>query len=58
MSKSEELWERIRDVVSTDQLVDDNELQRVDGPVKAGRITSEDWRLALENTIFKEANDG
>ncbi len=58
MSKAEELWERIRDVISTDQLVDGNELQSVEELVKTGRITSEDWRLALENTIFKEDNSG
>ncbi len=58
MSRTEELWERIRDTINTDQLVDRNELQSVEETVKTGRIKSEDWRLALEKTLFKEENDG
>jgi hypothetical protein len=57
MSNSEAIWERIKQVISNGGLIDAEEIEKLEPRIESGRITSGDWKLAVENTLLKEEKD-
>lgn len=57
MSNSSEIWERIEQVIAGEQLIESEELDKIDRRIESGRINTGDWKLAIENTLLKEEQD-
>ncbi len=57
MSNSSEIWDRIKQVVTDEKLVESEELDKIDTRIESGRINAGDWKLAIENTLLKEEQD-
>ena len=53
MDRSEELWGEIKEQILADQLIEQEELQGLTPLVIEGRITSDDWKIAMENTLLR-----
>lgn len=58
MTRSEELWDEIKKQIVTDDLLRNEELERIQRLVLSSNISAEDWMLAIENTLLKDNDDG
>lgn len=54
MSRSEELWGEIEKQIVAEGLVDMEQIGRIRKTVLTGKITVEDWNLAIETTLLKD----
>lgn len=57
MSNSSEIWDQIKQVCIDEQQVETGELDKIEEKVLSGRVTSSDWKLAIENTLAQEEED-
>lgn len=57
MTRSEKLWEKIKQQVLTEELITEDELVTVSAAVIESRIASDDWKLAMENTLLRRAEN-
>jgi len=57
MSNSSDIWEQIKQIISDENLVDNEELEKIGRKMESGNINTGDWKLAVENTLIKEEED-
>ena len=57
MSRSEDLWGEIKEQILAGQLVTEEELQGLTPMVIEGRVTLDDWKIAIENSLLRGDDD-
>lgn len=57
MDRSEELWGEIKEQILAEQLATEEELQGLTPSVIEGRVTSDDWKIAIENSLLRGDDD-
>lgn len=57
MSRSIELWEQIKQQILAEELIGEEELENLGSAILEARITSDDWKLSIENTLLRRAEN-
>ncbi len=55
MNRSEKLWSEIEEQIKSEKLIDIDQLASIQKKVLSGTISIDDWNLAIESTLLKEA---
>ena len=57
MSRSTELWETIQGKISEENLLNSEELTKLEGRILSNRVTEDDWSTSILNSTRMEAEN-